>query len=170
MDALQYAKSNILWEVELGGLVVRGKDKACATERTYLLRVDAGKLLQVSARWCALRVADNWECPDVVREWLETGKESLRAAAYFAAYSAADSAARSAARSAAYSAADSAAYSAERSAAYSAADSAAYSAERSAAYSAVNSAAYYAAYSAEILAQREKLLQLVKEAFGKEKK
>ena len=89
------------------------------------------------ARYCArmnaLSVVGNWDCPTVVREWLETGDENLRLAARSAAGSAADSTARLAAWLAAYSAAGSAADSAASLAAYSAARSAADSVARSAA-------------------------------------
>ena len=34
MDALGYAPGPILWRVQLGGTIVTGGDKACATERT----------------------------------------------------------------------------------------------------------------------------------------
>ena len=80
-------------------------------------------------RWCALQRIDDWDCPDVVREWLETGNEEIRSAAGSAASSAAWPAASSAAWAAARSAARSAAGSAARSAAWSAAWSAARSAQ-----------------------------------------
>ena len=55
-------------------------------------------------RWCALQVIDDWDCPEIVREWVETGNEEIREAASSAAWSAALSAACSAALSAALSA------------------------------------------------------------------
>jgi len=69
------------------------------------------------ARWCALQVTHLWDCPDVVKQYLETGGEGLRDAArsaaldaahttaYTPAHIAASDAARSAARSAAWDAA-----------------------------------------------------------------
>jgi len=69
------------------------------------------------ARWCALQVIHLWNCPDVVKQYLETGDEGLRDAArsaaldaahttaYTPAHIAASDAARSAARSAAWDAA-----------------------------------------------------------------
>jgi hypothetical protein len=64
-------------------------------------------LLNAFARWCALSVAHLWQSPmpDVVRQFLETGDEMLRSAAWAAAWSAAGAAARSAAWSAASDAA-----------------------------------------------------------------
>ena len=64
-------------------------------------------------RWCALQRIDDWDCPDVVREWLETGNEEIRSAAGLAAWSAAWLAAWLAAGLAAGSAAGSAADSAQ---------------------------------------------------------
>jgi hypothetical protein len=107
IDALGYAPGPVIWRVELSGTVVRGDDKMVATARTYVTGFDASEILRTFARWCALQVADKWDMPDVVRRYLETGDESLKAEAESAAYSA---------RSAAYSA-DSAAYSAAYSAA-----------------------------------------------------
>ena len=43
-------------------------------------------------RWCALQVIDDWDCPEIVREWVETGNEEIRSAAWSAALSAALSA------------------------------------------------------------------------------
>jgi hypothetical protein len=63
------------------------------------------RLLREFARWCALQVIHMWNAPDVVREYLETGNEELRAAAGTAARAAARDAARTAARAAARDAA-----------------------------------------------------------------
>jgi hypothetical protein len=49
--------------------------------------------LREFARWCALQVIDLWEAPDVVRQWLATGDESIRSAARSAAMFAASAAA-----------------------------------------------------------------------------
>ena len=38
--------------------------------------------LQAFARWCALQVIDLWDAPDVAQEYLETGNEDLRVAAF----------------------------------------------------------------------------------------
>jgi hypothetical protein len=146
-DALGYAQGEklSLCRVTLGGEADHDSDKSVANERTVVAMLDADatdKLLRDFSRWCALQVIHLWDAPDVVRQYLETGDESLRSAAR----SAAESAARSAAESAARSAARSAAWSAAESAAWSAAESAA----ESAAWSAAESAAESAARSAEI--------------------
>jgi hypothetical protein len=122
LDALKYAPGPIVCRVRLGGSILTGEDKACASERTVIAMADATETLRVFARACALDVLDKWDAPAVVREYLETGNEDLRVAAEAAARSAAESAADSA-RSA-WPAAWSAARSAE-----SAAWSAAWSAE-----------------------------------------
>ena len=127
--ALAYAPGPILFRVELSGIIVHGDNKSCATQRTYLARININSLLHEFGRKCALQVVHLWDCPRIVREYLETGDEEKRSAARSAAESAARSAAESAAESAAWSAAWSAAESAERSAAWSAAWPAAWSAQ-----------------------------------------
>ena len=180
LDALYYASCPTLWMVELSGEMSRGEDKLVATERTYIKRICIDEVAYKFARWCALRVLNNWETkpPYVVIQYLKAGDKHLRSAAKSAAKSAAESAAKSAAESAAKSAAWSAAESAAWSAAWSAAKSAAESAAKSAAWSAAESAAWSAAWSAarsaaesaarseERKAQRRKFKQLVKEAFA----
>lgn len=105
-DALQYAPGPLLHRVELeGDLVSHGDppDKWCGRRRRILATIDATELLRAFARWCASSVVHLWDAPEVVRRYLETGDESLRAAAWSAA------AARSAAATATWSAADAAA-------------------------------------------------------------
>ena len=41
--------------------------------------------LSAWARWCALQMADRWDCPEVARRYLETGDEILGAATQRAA-------------------------------------------------------------------------------------
>jgi hypothetical protein len=92
----------ILYRVKLSGTIVRGDDKAAATKRTYLAEIDAEPILREFARKCALSVTHLWDAPRVVRQYLETGDESLRAAARdAAAWDAAWDAARAAAWAAA---------------------------------------------------------------------
>ncbi len=117
-DALEYATTATLWMVDLGGEILEhGGDKIAASERTYLARIDATELLRAHARWCASQVIDLWDAPDVVRQYLATGDESLRAAARAAAWAAAWAAARAAAGDAARAAAWAAAGDAARAAA-----------------------------------------------------
>jgi hypothetical protein len=68
------------------------------------------RLLREFARWCALQVIHLWNAPDVVREYLETGNEELRAAARAVAGAAAWDAARDVARAVAGDAAGAAAW------------------------------------------------------------
>jgi len=93
LDALRYAGggSLALCRVTLGGTVIHDDDKSVATERTVVTMLDAAtteRLLREFARWCALSVAHLWEMPDVVRRYLETGDESVRDAAWAAAWAA----------------------------------------------------------------------------------
>jgi len=91
MDALTYAPGPMLHRVELeGDLVAHGDppDKWAGRRRRILASVDATDLLWRFARWCALQVIDLWAAPAVVREYLETGDDSNRAAARAAAWAA----------------------------------------------------------------------------------
>lgn len=120
-DALGYTRGDklALCRVTLGGDVQHDSDKSVGNERTVLAMLDSNateKLLRDWARWCALQVIHLWDAPDVVRQYLETGDESLRAAARDAAGddAAGDDAARNAARNAAWAAARAAARDAAR--------------------------------------------------------
>ena len=134
-DALQYAPGPILCLVECDDIREQSNDKLVCTRRRIITRMDASEMLRYYARMEALQAlqyAPSLKMDDVVYDWLMTGDESIRSAAWSAAESAAYSAAESAARSAAWSAA--------RSAAVLAAESAARSVLRSAATSAATSA------------------------------
>ena len=98
LEALQYAPGNILFRVSLSGTIIHGDDKSAATERTYIARIDAEPVLREFARKCALEVIHLWNCPRIVEDYLRSGDESLRDAAFKAA-------ARAAARAAAWDAA-----------------------------------------------------------------
>jgi len=89
IDALSYAPGPMIYRVRLHGYVLRGDDKACATHRTYLAGCDATDILRLFARQCALDVVHLWDAPVIVREYLETGDESIREAAQEAAQEAA---------------------------------------------------------------------------------
>jgi len=89
--------------------------------------------LREFARWCASQVIDMWEAPDIVKEYLETGNEELRDAAWDAARDAARDAAQDAAQDAAWAAAWAAAWHAAWAAARYAARAAAWAAARHAA-------------------------------------
>ena len=108
IDALNSAPGPIIWEVELDGEIVEHEDhdKYAATKRTYLRGgIDVTDILRSFARRCALDVIDEWNAPLIVRQYLETGDESIWAAARDAAWDAARDAAWAAARNAARAAA-----------------------------------------------------------------
>ena len=87
-DALQYAPGNILHKVELrGDLQSHGDpiDKWVGRERKIIATIDAEKLLREAARKFALDVVHLWDAPKIVKEYLETGNEDLRDAAWAAA-------------------------------------------------------------------------------------
>ena len=142
LDALQYAPGPWVALCTLGGEVVHGDDKSVATERTYLWVANAEPVMREFARWAALQVCHLWDCPPVVKRYLETGNEAIRDAARGAAWGAARGAARDAARGAAWDAAWGAAWGAARGAAWGAAWDAAWDAARGAAWGAARGAAW----------------------------
>ena len=108
LDALDYAPGGTLHRVRIGGEIIAGTDKIVGTERRIIWTLDedmANKTFREFARWCALQVIDKWDAPDVVREYLETGDESIRDAATDAARAAVRAAGRAASRAAARAAA-----------------------------------------------------------------
>ena len=117
-DALQFAPGNTLCLVEVEGVEAEQSDKLVCRRRRIVARIDAEPILREFARWSALQVIDLWDAPEVVRQYLTTGDESLRdaagAAAWDAAGAAAWAAARAAARDAAWAAARDAAGAAQR--------------------------------------------------------
>lgn len=121
MDALEHAPGVMLHRVELAGeMVSHGDpvDKWAGSRRRIVASIDATSILRDFARWCAISVMDNWDAPEVVRQYLTTGDESLRDAAWGAAMDAARYAARDAAWYAAWYAARDAAWDAAREAAW----------------------------------------------------
>ena len=104
-DALQYAPGATLCMVECEDIVTKQPDKFVCRRRRIVKRIDATELLWKASRQYALSVIHLWNAPEVVREYLETGDESKRAAARAAALDAAWAAVRAAARDAAGAAA-----------------------------------------------------------------
>jgi hypothetical protein len=127
-DALYYAPGPYLYKVQCWGDIVEDgdDDKLGARHREYLAVRDATNMLRKFAREQALSVIHLWEAPTVVKQYLETGDETLRDAARDAALAVARDA--SSAPSAAWDAA-----SAARDAAWDAAGAAARAATRDAA-------------------------------------
>src|SRR5690606_5040072 len=87
--ALTYAPGPVLCLVEVEGIAAAQDDKLVARRRRIVRRVDLTADLHAFARQCARDVLHLWDAPDVVRRYLETGDDSLRAAAYDAAGAAA---------------------------------------------------------------------------------
>jgi hypothetical protein len=108
-DALKYAPGATLCLVELDGKIGVGDDKVVASKRRIIARFDATELLRADARASALSVIHLWKAPRVVKQYLETGDESLRVEARKAAARAARAARAVYAAAAAYAAADAAA-------------------------------------------------------------
>ena len=172
-DALQYALSTNLCRVECADLIHCEDDKLVCRRRRIIKRRDATEMLLAFARWSALQVTHLWDAPLVVKRFLETGDDSLRAAAS-AAVSAAESdaasdavsaAARAAARAAASAAARAAAWDAASDAVRAAASAAAWDAASAAASAAAWDAASAAARAAAWDAQRAEFNHRVRELF-----
>jgi hypothetical protein len=103
-DAVQYAPGPHLYARELSGIVKphgAPVDKYASSDATAILYAgDVSRLLRVFACQCAADVLYLWKPPQVVKDYLLTQDESLRAAAWAAAGAAARDAARAAARAA----------------------------------------------------------------------
>ena len=130
-DTLRFAPGNTLCLVEVEEVTAEQSDKLVCKRRKIVQRIDAEPILRDFARWCALRVIHLWDAPEVVRQYLTTGDESLRHAARAAARAAAGDAAWDAAWDAARAAARAAAWDAAWAAAWDAAWDAAWADQRS---------------------------------------
>ena len=115
-NALSFAPGNRLHLVELGGKIIPHGDpvdKVVAQKRKIVKSIEAEKLLRDFARRVALDVLPLCQdAPAIVKQYLETGDESIRDAARAAAWDAARDAARDAAWVAAWAAASAAAWAA----------------------------------------------------------
>ena len=153
-DALMYAPGNSLHKVELDGdIKAHGEpiDKWVGRRRKIVASINAETVLRDFARWCALQVIDLWNAPPIVREYLETGDDTIRAAARAAAWAAAGDTAWAAAGETAWDAA------------WAAVGDTAWAAARAAARAVARDAARAAARDA----QRDKFLAMIEEAFLK---
>jgi hypothetical protein len=164
-DALQFAPGEMLHQVELEGIVETQSDKIVAKRRKILASIDATPLLRLFARQQALSVIHLWDCPAITKEYLETGREDIRAAAGAAAWAAARARAWDAAGAAAWAAARAAAWDAAWAAAGDAARDAAWAAARARAWAAARAAARAAAGAAARARDAEQFNAMVKEAF-----
>ena len=83
LDALQYAPPKTKWicRTEHCGVIVEHGDKVASSERTIIWRVEADPILNMFARMCASDVLHFWDAPEIVKEYLKTGEEKIKAAA-----------------------------------------------------------------------------------------
>lgn len=149
-DALQFAPGATLCIVECEDIVTEHVDKLVCRRRKIVKRIDATELLWKASREYAKSVLHLWDAPQVVKDFLDTGDESLMAAA------------RAAARAAASADAWAAAMAAARDAGWDAGWDAAWDAARDSAWAAARAAGWAAARAA----QRDLFAKLVEEAFG----
>jgi hypothetical protein len=160
LDALQYSPGSIICRVTLHGeKIPHGNpiDKYCAHGRTVLQMANAEEVLRIFARKCALSVIHLWNAPQIVIDYLNTGDEKLRDAAWTAA----GAVAWTVAWTAAWTAARTAAWAAARDAARAAAGAAAWTAARTAAWAAAWAAAGAAAGDAQNILLEELLTTLL---------
>lgn len=136
-QALEYAPGPYLYRVLCWGDVVEDGNKLGARHREYVAMHDATNMLRRFARQEALSVVHLWGPPVVVRQYLETGDETIRAAAWTAASAVAWDAPRD------FAAVEAAAWAAARAVAWTAAVSAA----RAAAWAGAAAAAWAAAWA-----------------------
>ena len=78
LDALTYAPGVILCLVDCDDIKAEDGDKLVCRRRLIVARFDATDILRAFARQCALDVIHLWDAPQVVRDYLTTGDESLR--------------------------------------------------------------------------------------------
>ena len=84
-DALMYAPGPVLCLVDCDEIDAEENDKLVCRRRRIVARFDATALMRTFARQCALDVIHLWDAPQVVREYLTTGDESLKASTEIAA-------------------------------------------------------------------------------------
>lgn len=84
LDALQYAPGHYVFLIEAAGVVV-GIDKCVARARRIVARADAEEVLRKFARQCAADVLHLWNAPQIVKDYLASGDEKIRAYARNAA-------------------------------------------------------------------------------------
>ena len=107
-QAFSFAPGFQLHKVEIAGIVAETDNKLVATKRKIIASLDAKEIILSFARKQALSVIHLYDCPQVLREWLETGdpaKQKDASAAAFAANAAASAAANAANAAATYAAA-----------------------------------------------------------------
>lgn len=80
-DALQYARGPLLYKVRPIGQIIEENDKGCSRGRTYLDMRNVTEMLRAFALSEALNATHLWDCPPAVRQYLETGDETIRVAA-----------------------------------------------------------------------------------------
>jgi hypothetical protein len=84
-QALSYAPGPILCRVHCAGEIHEVPDKLVCSERTIIARIDASDVMWDFARSCVKDVLPFWDAPGIVVEYLDTGRESIRLAAWRAA-------------------------------------------------------------------------------------
>jgi hypothetical protein len=81
ISALEQADGHILHYARMDGRIIRSGDELVASDRTVLWSINAKEILRTCARNWAVAVIHLWDAPPIVREFLEAGREELRATA-----------------------------------------------------------------------------------------
>jgi len=151
IDALNFAPGHMMHRVVLRGKVIPNGnpvDKVCARERKIVATINADKMCRAFARRVALAVIDKWDAPKIVLDYLRTGDESLREAAWYSASASARYSASASARASAWDAARTPVRTSVRDAARAAARAAAWNSAWAAARAAAWTSAWAAAWDA----------------------
>ena len=141
----------MLHMVTMDGEIQYHGEKIVGRSRRIDATIDETEMLRAFARKCALDVSHLWDCPIIIKHYLQTGDESLRSAAGAAAWDAAGAAAWDAAEDAAWHAAKDAAW----------------HAAESTAKNAAWAAAWHAVWKAHTKQQRATLAAMVDAEFAK---
>ncbi len=80
-QALSFAPGFLLHRVEVFGIVTEIDDKLVARKRKILATIDAKEIILSFARKQALSVIHLFDCPPVLKKWLETGDPKIQKAA-----------------------------------------------------------------------------------------
>jgi hypothetical protein len=88
-DALKYAPGATLRLVEVEDIYSEHNDKLVCKRRRTVRQIDAADLCRAFARRCALDVIHLWDAPAIVKQYLETGDNSIAAEAAWVASAAA---------------------------------------------------------------------------------
>ena len=172
-DALKHAPGAALHRVRLDGTILIGNDKLVATRRKIIWTLPPEimqPLMWDFVRYCARSVLHLWDAPDVVKQYLKTGDESLKAASLAASRATLRAASRDASWDASRAALWDASRDASRAASWAASGAASWDASRAAVWAASRAASQAASWDASGAAEESKHRKYILAAIIKERK